>query len=55
MRRRTSVSSFSLITSMSRPSKTILPASGLSRPMSILSMTLLPEPEAPMTVTVSPR
>jgi len=36
------------------PSKTMSPRSGLSSPMSILSITLLPTPEPPRIVRASP-
>src|ERR1022692_3406348 len=55
MRRRTSERSSSPIFTTSCPSKRISPESAGMSPMSILSMTLFPEPDAPITVSVSPR
>jgi len=54
MRRRTSVICRSFSPLMTSPSKRIWPPSTGSRPISSLSMTLLPMPEPPMMVSASP-
>ena len=39
---------------MSSPSKRTLPSLGTSRPLTVLSVVVLPAPLAPMSVTISP-